>query len=63
MLEDKQDSNSIIANLQILAAKYGTLGQQFLYDTRAIPNLSELKTPSDNPKFIAFDSTSGVPID
>lgn len=48
-------------NLRLIDAKFATLGQNFLYDARAIKNVNELKSPSTNPKWIGINPESGVP--
>ena len=62
LVEDKQRANQILKNLRLLDAKFSTLGQQFLYDPRAVKNINDLTKPSDKPKWISFNSASWVPI-
>lgn len=62
LMEDKQKAVKILSNLRLISAKFATFGQQFLYDWRAIKNIQDLKKPSINPKYIAFDGKSWVPI-
>lgn len=62
LVVDKQRANSILMNLQIINAKYNTLGQTFLIDPRAVPNKADLISPSTDPKWIPFNAASGVPI-
>jgi hypothetical protein len=61
LVEDKQTAESTLMNLRLIDAKFATLGQNFLYDTRAIKNVNELKAPSTNPKWIGINPDSGVP--
>lgn len=62
LVEDKQKANSILLNLQLINSKYNTLGQTYLIDPRAVPNKADLLSPSTDPKWIPFNSASGVPI-
>lgn len=58
LVEDKQKANSILLNLQLINAKYNTLGQTYLIDPRAVPNKADLLSPSTDPKWIPFNSAS-----
>jgi len=61
LVEDKQRANSILMNLRLIDAKFATFGQFNLFDSRTI-NRSDLTTPTLATKWIAFDSSLGVPI-
>jgi hypothetical protein len=61
LVEDKQRANSILMNLRLIDAKFATFGQFNLFDSRAI-NRGDLTTPTLATKWIAFDSSLGVPI-
>lgn len=58
LVEDKQKAQQILANLQLINAKFSVLGQTFLYDPKAIKNRNDLLAPNTDPKLIAFDSSS-----
>ncbi len=62
LIEDKQKAHKILSNLRLISAKFATFGQQFLYDPKAITNRNDLTKPSINPKWIAYNSSSGTPI-
>lgn len=62
LIEDKQKAHKILQNLRLISAKFATFGQQYLYDPRAVSNRNDLTKPSTNPKWIPYNSGSGVPI-
>ena len=61
LVEDKQRANSILLNLRLIDAKFATFGQMNLFDSRVL-NKNDLSSPTIATKWIAFDSSMGVPI-
>ena len=62
LVEDKQTAESTLTNLRLIDAKFSTLGKDTLFDSRAIKNANELKSPTVNPRWIGVNPDSGVPL-